>query len=308
MELRHLRYFIAAGEELNFHIAATRLNVSPPAVSHLIQNMEKELGVELFERLPRGVRLTPAGKSFLTDAQQLLAGLKQAAERIQRIARGQLGSLRIGFNTVSSTHPVMRKSISIFHTAHPDVEIELRRMTSVQQFDAIHVDKIDIGCVYADMKSFQDLEFMELQRDDILLALPASHRLARRPKIHLSDLKTEPFVGIRKSVNASYYEILLEACLSNGFSPRIVQEIESQPAVINLVSIGIGVAFLNAAQAEACPSAVVLKRIADLDAQYHLGIIWRRTTRSPVVANFVQTVSSVLGLAKSERGQRRETR
>src|SRR5580658_6473983 len=97
MELRQLRYFIAAGEEQHIRRAAKRLRIAQPAISRQIQNLEEEIGFALFERLPRGVRLTPAGKLYLNDARRVVGEIDGAVGRARRIARGQTGTLRIGF-------------------------------------------------------------------------------------------------------------------------------------------------------------------------------------------------------------------
>src|SRR4051812_41248463 len=128
MELRHLRYFTVAGEELNMRRAAARLHVTPPAVSRLILDLEVELGAQLFERLPRGVRLTPEGRSFYNDARQMLHDLELASERVRRINRGQAGRLRLGMSRTATAHPVIRRSILIFHKAMPNIEVEFMVM------------------------------------------------------------------------------------------------------------------------------------------------------------------------------------
>src|ERR1700739_4950170 len=106
MELRHLRYFLAVGEEQHYGRAARRLRVAQPALSRQIQNLEEEIGFDLFERLPRGVRITDAGKLFLEDTRRILEGINDATARAKRIASGQSGTLRIGFNQSLSFHGI----------------------------------------------------------------------------------------------------------------------------------------------------------------------------------------------------------
>src|SRR5579864_3631522 len=104
MELRHLRYFVAVGEEQHYGRAASRLRVAQPALSRQIQDLEEELGFKLFERLPRGVRLNAAGKLFLEDARRVLQDIENAKRRAERIAHGKIGTLRIGIATAVSWH------------------------------------------------------------------------------------------------------------------------------------------------------------------------------------------------------------
>ena len=97
MELRHLRYFVAVGEEEHYGRAARRLHVAQPALSRQIQDLERQIGFRLFQRLPRGVKLNAAGKQFLADARRILQDVEESTARAARVARGQSGTLRIGF-------------------------------------------------------------------------------------------------------------------------------------------------------------------------------------------------------------------
>jgi len=299
MELRHLRYLVAAGETENFRSAARRLHVSPPAITHLIHALERELEFDLFERLPRGIRLTPEGRSLLADAQKLLLDLDRACERAKRVSRGQIGTLRISFNNSSAAHPVMRQAIRAFHVAHPEVEIDLFELRSKEQLLALREEKFDAGFAHVRERSESDLDYFEIQRNDVMLALPVFHRLANRRKIQLTDLRDESFVIIQQSIAEN--DILLEACRAKGFSPRIARETYNYATMLNMVSVGIGLAIINAAQAEAWPEAVLFKKVVDLPAKLHLDLIWRRGDRSPIVANFVETVMSIMKSAPKKR-------
>src|SRR3984957_398777 len=122
MELRHLRYFVSVGEEQHFGRAAARLHVAQPALSRQIQDLENELGFMLFERLPRGVRLSAAGKLFLNDARRILQDVDEAKRRAERVATGKAGTLRVGFVEVYSWHGVVPNSFRRFRRRQPDVE------------------------------------------------------------------------------------------------------------------------------------------------------------------------------------------
>ncbi len=301
MELRHLRYLVAAGETENFRSAAKRLHVSPPAITHLIHALERELEFALFERLPRGIRLTAAGRSFLADAQQLLLDLDRARERAKRVSRGQVGTLRISFNNSSAANPIMRRAIRAFHFSHPEVEIELVEVRSKEQLVALREYKVDAGFAHLRERSLPDLEFLEIHRDDVLLVVPVFHRLAKRRKIQLSDLRDESFVIIQQWIAEN--EILVEACRAKGFSPHLVRETYNYATLLNMVSVGMGLAVINAAQTEVWPEAVQFKKIVDLPAKLHLDLIWRRSDRSPIVTEFVQTVRATMKSASSKTRQ-----
>jgi len=127
MELRHLRYFVAIGEEENYRRAAQRLNVAQTALSTQIQDLEAELGFKLFDRLPRGVKLSVAGRLFLEDARRILQQVSEAAARAARVARGQSGTLRVGFTENASWRGVVPESLRRFRERHPDAELQLTR-------------------------------------------------------------------------------------------------------------------------------------------------------------------------------------
>src|SRR6202521_5656557 len=134
---RHLRYFVAVGEEQHYGRAAERLHVAQPALSRQIQDLEKEMGFVLFDRLPRGVRLNAAGKLFLTDARRILQDVDEAKLRAERIAHGKAGTLRIGIATAVSWHGLVVDSFREFRRRQPDAELELHHLLSVHQVEGI---------------------------------------------------------------------------------------------------------------------------------------------------------------------------
>jgi DNA-binding transcriptional LysR family regulator len=148
MELRHLRYFVAIGEEENYRRAAQRLNVAQTALSTQIQNLEAELGFKLFDRLPRGVKLSAAGKLFLADARRILRDVNEAASRAARVARGQSGTLRVGFTENASWRGVVPESLRRFRKRQPDAELQLTPATSLEQIEAIRSGRLDAGFVF----------------------------------------------------------------------------------------------------------------------------------------------------------------
>src|SRR5246500_3505385 len=143
MELRHLRYFVAIGEEENYRRAAKRLNVAQTALSTQIQDLEAELGFKLFDRMPRGVKLSAAGKLFLEDARRILQTVGEATARAARVARGQSGTLRVGFAENASWHGIVPDSFRRFRAQQPDAELQLRPAASSEQLEAIRSGRLD---------------------------------------------------------------------------------------------------------------------------------------------------------------------
>src|SRR6476660_9682082 len=158
MELRHLRYFVAVGEEQHYGRAARRLYVAQPSLSRQIQDLEEELGFKLFDRLPRGVKLSAAGTLFLEDARRILQAVGEAIARATRAARGQSGTLCIGFPENASWHGVVPDSFRRFREQQPDVELQLQPMPSLQQLDAIRSGRLDAGFLNFMPKADRELD------------------------------------------------------------------------------------------------------------------------------------------------------
>src|SRR6202045_4690263 len=188
MELRHLRYFMAVGEEQHYGRAARRLRVAQPALSRQIQDLEKELGFKLFERLPRGVKLNAAGKLFLEDARRVLRELSEAAVRAGRVASGRSGTLRVGFTENASWRGVVPDSFRRFRERQPDAELQLHPAASLDQIEAITAGRLDAGFINFMPKSDPELDQLRVAIQHIELAVPKRHPLTKPKKLRLRDL------------------------------------------------------------------------------------------------------------------------
>ncbi len=164
MELRHLRYFVAIGEEENYRRAAQRLNVAQTALSTQIQDLEAELGFKLFDRLPRGVKLSAAGRLFLEDARRILQQVSEAAARAARVARGQSGTLRVGFTENASWRGIVPDSFRRFRERQPDAELQLTPATSLEQIEALRSGRLDAGFVFNMPKTDAELDHGRTER------------------------------------------------------------------------------------------------------------------------------------------------
>lgn len=295
MELRHLRYFAALGEEGSFARAARRLSITQPALSRQIMDLERELGFPLLVRLPRGVRLSEAGSTFHADASRILDEVAHMVERAKAVDRGEVGVLTIGFNESASVGGVMTRSLNEFRAARPDVALDLRPMTSVEQIAAVLRDELDGGFVYHFPRGGVDgVESYPIEVNDTVLAVATSHRLAGRPEIRLSDLAGEPMVWIRRTVAPLTYDRQMKACLEAGFSPRIVQEVTTESMVLSLVSTGVFIGLVTSAKRDSCPRGVCLLPISDVSLPFELSFIWCPKTNSAVVRGFVRVISREL--------------
>ena len=293
MELRHLRYFVGVGEEQHFGRAAARLHVAQPALSRQIQDLEREMGFPLFDRLPRGVRLSAAGKLFLSDARRILQDVDEAKRRAERIALGKAGTLRIGIATAVSWHGLVVDSFREFRRRQPGVELELHHLLSVHQIEAILSGRLDAGYAASLTPWHKDLAHWEFVQDRMLLAVPKGHHLTKREGIRLRDLRDMPFVWFPRWVNPVIYDRLMRACARGGLSaPRIVQEATDRDTNLGLVQCRIGIAWMTESTRWHCPRGIVLLPVVDMNVRLPFNLIWKKDNSSPLLQKFVAQVQA----------------
>jgi DNA-binding transcriptional LysR family regulator len=299
MELRHLRYFVAVGGEQHYGRAAQRLRVAQPALSRQIQDLEEEIGFKLFDRLPRGVKISEAGKSFLEDARRILHELNDAIARAGRVASGQSGVLRVGFVESMSWHGIVPDSFRQFRERQPDAELKIKPLSSLEQIEAVRSGQLDAGFVFT--IASLDREFAQLEIDSIKLelAIPNGHPLAESKKLRLRELSSASFVWFPRRESPMFYDRLMQACFRGGLkSPRIVQEGVNEATILSLVSCGLGVGFVSSATRWRCPVGVVLLPVTDLKLTLPFALVWREDNTSPLLAKFVAAVRELSNVEK----------
>ena len=291
MELRHLRYFVAVGEEQHYGRAAQRLHVAQPALSRQIQDLEEELGFRLFVRLPRGVKLSAAGKLFLDDSRRILQQVNGAAARAARVARGQSGTLRIGFTENSSWHGVVPNSLRRFQERLPDAELQLHPASSVDQVEDIRSGRVDAGFVFNLPRNDEELDQLPVAMQHVEVAVPKGHALGNIKKLRLRDLVDAPFVWFPRRDAPAFYDRLMHECYRGGLkSPRIVQEAANEATILSLVSHGMGVGWVNETARWRCPKQVAILSVTDLNMPLPMALAWRRDNTSPLLASFIAEV------------------
>jgi len=303
MELRHLRYFVAVGEEQHYGRAAKSLRVAQPALSRQIQDLEQEIGFRLFDRLPRGVKISDAGKLFLDDARRILQEINDATARAKRIASGLAGTLRIGFLESISWHGIIPDSIKDFRERRPDVELQLKALTSLEQIAAIQSGSLDAGFAVPLANPDHGLAHFQVGVTKTVLAVPKGHALTKLKKIRLRDLVDVPFIWFPKWAIPNAYDRLMAACISGGLTaPRIVQETAIENMRLSLVQCGVGVAFVTSDSRWRCPPGVVILPVTDLNVAFLFALMWRKDNNSPLLAEFAGDVKSMV----QRRGRKAE--
>jgi DNA-binding transcriptional LysR family regulator len=291
MELRHLRYFVAVGEEQHYGRAARRLRVAQPALSRQIQDLEEEIGFKLFERLPRGVRLSAAGKLFLEEARRILRDVKEAAARAARVAQGRSGTLRVGFTESASWRGVVPESFRRFRELRPDAELELQSSPSLEQLEHIRSGRLDAGFVFNVPTADPELELLPVAVQRIELAALKRHPLTKLKNLRLRDLTEASFVWFPRRASPALYDRLMHECFRGGLkSPRIVQEGLDEATILSLVATGLGVGWVLGTARWRCPDSVVIMRVVDLNLPQPVALVWRRDNTSPLLASFIDGV------------------
>jgi DNA-binding transcriptional LysR family regulator len=288
MELRHLHYFIAVAEELHFSRAAERLCISQPPLSQQIRDLEDELGVKLFERTKRHVHLTEAGKMFLDRSYLLLAQLEQAIVATQRIGRGEVGQLAIGF-VDSAMYTSLPEMLKGFREQFPAVELRLQEMTTAQQIQALYDKQIDVGIVRSAV-SEPGLRVEYLLPESLVLALPENHPFSAQTQVSLSKLVDEFFILFPAKLGPLFYEQIIQSCEKAGFRPKVAQEAVQMQTIIGLVAAGLGIAIVPASMQNFHRSRVIYRPLQEQIFQTGLYLAWQQHDSSPVLSAFLNLV------------------
>jgi len=284
MDLRQLRYFTKLAETLNFHRAAEQLNMSQPPLTVAIRRLEEDLGAELFERGPRGVRLTAAGMAALGPAREALQCAELVREAVRRGASGESGRLRIGY-VGSAVSECLPRVIPFFRERFPLVQLELEEMATVAIADAVEARQIDVGLVRLPVMNRAQLDIAVIERDVLEVGLPVTHPLAQRRSIALQDLSDQPFVVI--SPHSVLHTVVYIACQQAGFKPQVAQEANQLLTVLSLVQSGLGVSLVPSRLRRFAPESVRLIPLTQPVAT-DMGITCSKDA-GPLVRNFVET-------------------
>ncbi len=294
MELRHLRYFIAVAEELNFTRAATRLHIGQPPLSMQIRDLEEEIGVRLFERGPRRVALSTAGERFLLHARRILDGVEEAVAEARRAARGELGELRVGFTSSLPFTDLLPDALNAYRRRFPQVRLQLREMFTPEQFQALVRGELDVGFVRLQAGTPPaGIVLREVARNPLRLVVNAAHRLAGAAQVHLAELAGEDFISFPADVGTDLPGVLRALCRQAGFEPRIVQTAREATTQIGLVAAGLGVAVLPAPLESVRIARVRYLALAEPEAQFRLALAIREGELVPTLGGFLEVLESL---------------
>lgn len=300
MEIRQIRYFVAIAERAHFSQAAAHLHVAQSALSRQMKLLEEEIGTPLFDRLPRGVRLTPAGRFFLDEARGILAQLGRVSAQTRAAATGRAGRLRLGVIEMAAWQGLVPDSIRRFRRAFPAVELDLTITPSPGQVEALRAGRLDAGLLYYPP---QDGGFtaIPLVEHPVMIALPAENPLAAAGALRLADLTGLPFIGFRRAFSPQFHDQIHAECRARGFVPDFITETSSESEMLALVSAGAGVCFVNSCQRWREPHAVRIRPILDFDVRLVLHFAYPAGQDLPPVRHF-QTVVTGDALPEDAQG------
>lgn len=240
MELRHLRYLLVVAEELHFGRAAIRLNISQPPLSQQIRQLEEELGVRLFARTKREVRLTEAGSRLVAEAQQVLSRIDHLVSVAAQVGSGEIGSLSIG--VPGGVNPTLIEALRVLGKQSPGVRVELRYMSTGEQMEALRDGQIIIGFLNMPVEA-PWLTLEVVSREPLWLALPSHHPLTRYKRVPIAALAEEQVILFPRRVTPGLHDTITSMCRNAGFGLRVAHEVDSLVGGLTLVSAGLGIAF-----------------------------------------------------------------
>lgn len=294
MELRHLRYFLAVAEEGHMTRAAERLGIQQPPLSQQIRALETELDVQLFRRKPRGMELTEAGRSLLDDARNILEQIARARAKAERTARGEQGTIVVGFTSSAPFHPFVPGVIRQFRESFPRVTLVLEEHGTGELVEGVRTEQIDAAFIRSPVADLQGLAVYELLEERMFVALPNGHPHApatpgdEDAPLAIGDLAAEPFILYRRRAGPGFYDSIIAACHQAGFTPHIAQEAPRIPATLNLVAAGLGVSLVPASLRDLRMSGVAYRSLKPRPClKAPLNLACRATDHSAAARKFV---------------------
>ncbi len=291
MELRHLRYFLAVAAEGHITRAAEKLGMQQPPLSQQIRALERELEVQLFRRLARGVELTSAGKAFQAEAQSIVDQIEHARASTRRASRGEIGRIAVGFTTSAPFHPFVPSVIRAFNETYPSVSMALDENGSLELLSSLREQKLDAAFVRTPVASEGDIASLLLFEEQMVIAFPKGHPLIGPPRqqragLPLKKLAAETFIGYRRPSGPGLYDAVIAACHSCGFSPRTGQDAPRMSSTLNLVAAGIGISIVPESLQRMNLHGVVYRALKDAQLRAPMFMATRKGDPSPVLRRF----------------------
>ena len=290
MELRHLRYFVAVAEEENVTRAALRLHVSQPPLSRQIRNLEDELGVALFDHDANAVRLTEAGRVFLTEARMILQRADGAVQKAKDVAGGKSGEIQVGF-APSLTVELLPRALKYFRKSNPGVRVRLHDLSTHDMLRGLKDGKLHAALlVQAPTKTLTGLVFDTLQHLAVCVAFHPAHPLARARQVGLERVAREHLIAFTVADYPEYQAWITDMFAPLNRMPQFVEEHDSFTSLIAAVESGRGIAVIAQPLKGLASPRLKVRPLRPAPPPLGVGIAYRKKFRSIVTNNFIDAV------------------
>lgn len=297
MELRHLRYFLAVADTLNFCRAANQLHLSQPPLSQQVRRLEAELGASLFDRSKRQIKLTPAGEIFATKARAILAQCDEAAKLVARAERGEVGHLRLGLWQLPIP-PIQTRLVieclGAFVKHSPDVHLTLHPLLPADQIKAVRDGNIDIGI--ARLPLSQDSSGIAVEtilRERVLLAMSENNALARFKTVPLRKFCEQRYIMYERDANAEFHNFMVRACRKEGFNLKIAYFQDDLFSIWAMIGAGLGVALAPASIQELRLPGIVFRKFEPPLPVMEMALIYMTANKVSVVRQFLDVAREI---------------
>ncbi|MBB6014726.1 DNA-binding transcriptional LysR family regulator [Aquamicrobium lusatiense] len=301
LELRHLRYFLAVAEAMNFGQAADRLNIAQPGLSQQIKMLEQIIGVVLFDRSRRQLRMTLAGELFLPEVQKIFAQVEHGVQTAQRAGRGEIGRLAIGYVGSAAYTGALTRLVGTFRKTHPYINLDIAEMEMLRQLDAIAQGVLDVGFIRPPVPLPEGVASVTVMREELMIVLPHSHPRAQQPVIFFGDLQEETFITPQHPHLVSFNAHTIEAGREAGFEPRIGAQGRDFMTIASMVSVGLGIALVpQSVQCIQLPN-VVYRPLSGTTPLAELAVAYRRGDASAAVRHFISLARKIARIMHEEQ-------
>ncbi len=287
MELRHLRYFVAAAEEENVSRAALKLHVSQPGISRQIRDLEEEIGFPLFERGAKSLKLTAAGKKFLDEAHAVLQRAEEAVKNARAVAGGTRGEIHVGY-APSLTVQILPQALRTFQAKFPNVRVALHDLSTEEMLSQLRGGKLHLALtVRVPRPMLRGLHFEELARYAMRVAVAPGHPLAQAKSLKLAQMAREPLIALTRDDYPEYHEDLKRLFARDQLKPKVAEEHDGVTSIIAAVEAGRGFALMP--ECVACMVGPRLKLISLVPAppEIPVGVTRREGEVSDLIDQFI---------------------
>jgi len=292
MRYRRLLYFLAVADELSFTRAAERLRMAQPPLSQQIALLEKDIGVPLFDRSRRAIRLTAAGEVLHPEARRLLADVDETLRTVRRVGQGAVGTLAIGF-VPSAINGNLPDLLRTFRASHPEVELILREIAPDALLHAVHSRRVDVGLLYRPI-SDPDLAQRQVATEQLLLALPDAHRAAEWAEVALRDVRDERFILPEQHDVPGLYAAVSAVFSDARIAPRVAQRgVWLVQTVLGLVAAGVGLAVVPSSAQALRRHGVTLRPLRDMRHQLEVAAVWLPDHPTPALSQLLALLDDV---------------